>query len=167
LARKARKKAMTQMRRKEREIKEREDILHVLDTCKVIRIAMHDEEGIYILPLNFGYTYKGDEIVFYLHVALKGKKLDLLKANPKVGFEMDCEHGLIEGDDACEYSYRFASLVGEGTAQIVETPREKMKALSILMKCQTGKDFEFNEKMVSSVAVIKITTEEVTGKQRK
>ncbi|WP_243117476.1 hypothetical protein [Muricomes intestini] len=47
------------MRRKEREIKEREDILHVLDTCKVIRIAMHDEEGIYILPLNFGYTYKG------------------------------------------------------------------------------------------------------------
>ena len=128
---------------------------------------MYDEDGIYILPLNFGYTYKEDNLVFYLHAALKGKKLDLLKANPKVGFEMDCEHGLIEGDEACEYSYRFASLVGKGTAQIADAPGEKMEALSILMKCQTGKAFEFNEKMVSSVAVIKITAEEVTGKQRK
>lgn len=158
---------MTQIRRKDREMKGQEDILHVLDTCKVMRIGMYDEDGIYILPLNFGYTYQEDKLVFYVHAALEGKKLDLLNANPKVGFELDCDHELVEDKTACQYGFRYASLVGKGRAEIVEETEEKMEALSILMKCQTGKHFEFNEKMTSIVAVIKITAEEFSGKQRK
>ncbi|MGC4018866.1 MAG: pyridoxamine 5'-phosphate oxidase family protein [Muricomes sp.] len=155
------------MRRKDREMTGREEILHVLDTCKVIRIAMHDEDGIYILPLNYGYTYEGEEMVFYIHAALKGKKLDLLRANSKVGFEMDCGHELVEGDIACQYGFRYASIIGSGRAEIVEEPKEKVEALKILMRCQTGRDFEIDEKMASSVAIIKVVAEEYTGKQRK
>lgn len=158
---------MTQIRRKDREIKGQEDILHILDTCKVMRIGMYDEDGIYILPLNFGYTYEEDKMIFYFHAALEGKKLDLLKANPKVGFELDCDHELVGGQIACQYGFRYASLVGKGRAEIVEEVGEKIEALSILMKCQTGKVFEFDEKMASTVAVIKLTAEEFSGKQRK
>lgn len=157
---------MPRMRRRDREIETREEMIYVLDTCKVMRIAMHDEDGIYILPMNYGYTYEGDELILYLHAALEGKKLDLLRENPKVGFELDCDHELIEGRVACQYGYRYASIVGQGKAEIVEEPGEKMKALSVLMKCQTGKDFEFNERLVSIVSVIKITADEFSGKRR-
>lgn len=157
---------MPRMRRRDREIETREELLHVLDTCKVVHIGMYDEDGIYILPMNFGYTYEEDTLVLYIHAALEGKKLDLLQKNPNVGFEMDCDHELIEGRVACQYGFRYASIVGKGTAEIVDEPAEKIKALSVLMKCQTGGDFEFNEKLVSIVSVIKITAEEVSGKRR-
>ena len=55
---------------------------------------------------------------------------------------------------------------GFGTAKIVEVPQEKIKALSILMKTQTSKDFEFNEKMVSIVSVIRIDCDYYTAKHR-
>lgn len=157
---------MPRMRRRDREIETKEEMLYVLDTCKVLHAAMHDEDGIYILPMNFGYTYEGEELVFYLHAALEGKKLDLLKKNPEVGFELDCDHELIEGKVACQYGYRYASIVGKGKAQIVEDPQEKIKAMEVLMKCQTGKDFAFNERLVTIVSVIKITASEFSGKRR-
>ncbi len=55
---------------------------------------------------------------------------------------------------------------GFGTAKIVEVPQEKIKALSVLMKTQTGKDFEFNEKLVSIVSVIRIDCDYYTAKHR-
>ena len=51
---------MREMRRSDRMITDREEIVDVLDSCKVFRMAVHDEEGMYIVPLNFGYTYEED-----------------------------------------------------------------------------------------------------------
>ena len=62
----------------------------------------------------------------------------------------------ISGKVACQYGCSYYSFDGFGTAKIVEVPQEKIKALSVLMKTQTGKDFEFNEKLVSIVSVIRI-----------
>lgn len=157
---------MPRMRRRDREIETREEMQHVLDTCKVVHIGMHDEDDIYILPMNFGYTYEEGKLVMYVHAALEGKKLELISNNPKVGFEMDCDHELVEGRIACQYGFRYASLVGKGIAEIIEDPQEKIKALTVLMKCQTGKEFQFNERLVSIVSVVKITVESVSGKRR-
>ena len=66
------------MRRKEREVKERAAIEEILRACKVCRLAMNGEDGVpYIVPLNFGYTWSGEQPVFYLHSAQSGRKLDL------------------------------------------------------------------------------------------
>ena len=65
-------------------------------------------------------------------------------------------------ENGCSY-YSFD---GFGTAKIVEVPQEKIKALSVLMKTQTGKDFEFNEKLVSIVSVIRIDCDYYTAKHR-
>ena len=89
-----------------------------------------------------------------------------MRANPKVFFEMDCDIVPFEGDVACKYGITYSSIMGRGIAQIVDEPEEKMKALSVLMKTQTGKDFEFNEKLVSVVAVIRIDVSEFTAKCR-
>ena len=155
------------MLRRDREITDMNEMLEVLDSCEVIRIGMFDEDGgIYVLPMNFGYTYEEGVLTFYLHAALDGKKIDLLRKCGRVGFELDCGHQLVEGKLPCQYGYRYASIIGSGEAQIVEDPKEKTEAMVVLMKCMTGKDFEFNERLVSIVSVIKITAESFCGKKR-
>jgi Predicted flavin-nucleotide-binding protein len=154
------------MRRRDREIESTNELLAVIDACQVMRIGMYDEDGVYILPMNFGYTFEDDKLTFYIHGALEGKKLDLIKQNHKVGFELDCDHKLIEGKVACQYGFHYSSIVGKGIAKVITDPQEKIKGMSILMKSMTGKDFEFNEKLVSIVSVIKITATEFTGKRR-
>ena len=154
------------MRRRDREIESTEELLAVLDACQVMRIGMTDEDGVYVLPMNFGYQYEDGELTFYMHGALEGKKLDLIRRNPKVGFELDCDHKLIEGKVACQYGFHYASIVGKGIAKIITEPQEKIKGMTVLMKSITGKDFEFNEKLVSIVSVIKITATQFSGKRR-
>ena len=89
-----------------------------------------------------------------------------MRANPKVFFELDCDIQPFEGDIACRYGITYASVMGKGIAEIVEDVEEKKKALSVLMKTQTGKDFEFEDKMVAFVSVIRIDVAEFTAKHR-
>ena len=106
------------------------------------------------------------KLVVYLHSALLGKKLDMIRANPNVFFEMDCDLTPFEGEKPCQYGLSYSSVMGRGCATIVEDVEEKMQALTILMKTQTGKDFTFNERLVSIVAVIRIDVAEYTAKHR-
>ena len=116
--------------------------------------------------MNYGYTMEDEKLTLYLHSAVKGKKLDMIQANSKVFFEIDCDRMPFEGRVACQYGMVYSSIMGRGTATIVEDPEEKMQAMSILMKTQTGKDFTFNERLVSIVTVIRIDVQEYTAKHR-
>ena len=124
------------MRRKDREVTNLEDQLAVLDECKVCRIALRDEQGLYIVPLNFGYQYENGCLTLYFHSAKSGRKINALEKNSAVAFEMDCGHRLMEADEPCRYSYSFASVIGNGTASLVWDGEEKKRALSLLMKHQ-------------------------------
>ena len=103
---------------------------------------------------------------FYLHGALRGKKLDMIRANNRVFVELDCNRVPFEGDKPCQYGLGYSSVMGRGTATVVDDVEEKMKALTVLMKTQTGKDFTFNEQLVSIVSVIRIDVAEFTAKHR-
>ena len=105
-------------------------------------------------------------LILYLHSAVRGKKLDMIRANPRVFFEMDCDLVPFEGEKPCQYGLAYSSVMGRGTAVIVEDVEEKMKAMSLLMKTQTQKDFSFNEQLVSIVSVIRIDVAEYTAKHR-
>lgn len=89
-----------------------------------------------------------------------------IEKNPKVCFEMECDVVPFEGKVACQYGNSYSCVVGKGKAVIVEDVNEKMQALSILMKCQTGGDFTFNEELVSIVNVIRIDVSEFSAKRR-
>ncbi|MGE5627889.1 MAG: pyridoxamine 5'-phosphate oxidase family protein [Solirubrobacterales bacterium] len=155
------------MRRKDREITDMAEMLKVLDKCKVCRVGMKDKDGLYIVPLNFGYSFENNELVLYFHSAKEGRKISAIMENNSVCFEMDCEHSLITADTACGYGYSFKSIIGNGKAEFIEEAEEKKRALSILMKHQTGMDFTFDDKMAGSVAVFKITSNSFTGKDHK
>lgn len=157
---------MNGMTRREREVTDINKILEILDKAKVLHLGLVDGDEAYVVPMNYGYTYENDKLTLYLHGARRGRKLDLIRQNPKVFFEMDCDIVPFEGEVACKYGITYSSIMGRGLAEIVEDPEEKMKALTCLMKTQTGKDFEFNEKLVSVVAVIRINVSEFTAKCR-
>ena len=80
--------------------------------------------------------------------------------------EIDTDVVPFEGITPCHYGNGYSSIMGEGVAELVEDAEGKKEALSILMKTQTGKDFEFNDRMVSVVTVIRIHVTEFTAKKR-
>lgn len=155
------------MRRVNREITSKDEILAIIDQCKVCRIAMIDNERPYIVPLNFGYTYNEGMIELYVHSALKGRKIDILQKDQIVCVEMDCEHELVESEVPCQNGYLYASVIGEGKITFIEEIEEKKAALNELMKHIVGKTFGFEDGAVGSVAVYKLTLTKVSAKARR
>lgn len=172
---------MREMRRKDRLITDTENIREIISSCKVFRMAVQDEDGLYIVPLNFGYLYDGEELKLYFHSAKEGRKVDALAANPNVAVEMDTDHYLVEGEAACDYSYCYSSLVGSGTARLITLAEEKVQALDLLMRHQTErntenrrkfdkseeKQFSYTEAALNAVAVYEIRLTGFTCKARR
>ena len=157
---------MQGMTKRERQITDPDQIRHILDTGKVLHLGLAVDNEPYVVPMNYGYTMENGRLVLYLHSALVGKKLDMMRTNPRVFFEIDCDLMPFEGRVPCQYGLVYSSLMGRGTAQIVEDVEEKKRAMTVLMKTQTGKDFRFEDRLVSIVAVIRIDVEEYTAKHR-
>ena len=108
------------MRRKDREITDYNKMLEILHQCDCCRLGFIDDIGTYIVPLNFGYEELNANLVLYFHGAREGKKLDLIKTQNQVGFEMDRKHELIEGNIPCAYSFKYQSIIGKGKIEILE-----------------------------------------------
>ena len=72
------------MRRKDREVTDRTLISGMLDIAEILHIAINSTLFPYIVPVNFGFEWQGDELVFYFHSAKEGRKLDLLRADPHI-----------------------------------------------------------------------------------
>ena len=81
---------MIEMRRKDRQVTDGAAIDAIIRGCDCLRLAFPVGDGApYILPLNFGFVREGEKRVFYFHSAKKGRKLDLARERPLVGFELD------------------------------------------------------------------------------
>ena len=157
---------MQGMTKRERQITDENQITQILDSGKVLHLGLAVDNEPYVVPMNYGYTKENGRLVIYLHSALRGKKLDMIRKNPRVFFEIDWDLRPFEGTKPCQYGLAYSCVMGRGTAKIVEDVEEKKRAMSILMKTQTGKDFSFNEELVSIVAAIRIDVEEHTAKHR-
>ena len=157
---------MQGMTKRERQITDEAQIQQILDKGKVLHLGLAVNDEPYVVPMNYGYTRENGKLVVYLHSAVRGKKLDMIAANPKVFFEIDCDMIPFEGILPCQYGVSYSSVMGKGRARLVEDVEEKKKAMSILMKTQTGKDFTFEDRLVSIVTAICIDVEEYTAKHR-
>ena len=157
---------MKGMTKRERQVTDPQQIQEILDKAKVMHLGLCENNEPYVVPMNYGYTMEDGKLVMYLHSAVRGKKLDMIQAKPKVFFAIDCDRMPFEGEKPCQYGLVYSSVMGKGIARIVEDVEEKKQAMSVLMKTQTGKDFTFDERLVSIVAVIRIDVEEYTAKHR-
>ena len=158
---------MKGMTKRERQVTDEKQILQILDTAKVLHLGLAVNNEPYVVPMNYGYTMENGHLTVYMHSALKGKKLDMIRENSNVFFEIDCDlEPFGEGDIPCQYGMVYSSVMGKGKAIIVEDVEEKIHAMKVLMKTQTEKDFEFNDRLVSIVSVIRIDVTEYTAKHR-
>lgn len=156
----------TGITRREREVTDPAQILDILNRAKIAHIGLVDGDEPYVVPMNYGFTMEEGKLTLYLHGAKKGRKLDVIRANPKVFFSLECDVQPFEGDIACRYGTAYASVMGSGIAHILEDSSAKQEGLSIIMKTQTGQDFAFDEKMASIVSVIRIDIADYTAKCR-
>ena len=157
---------MDGMTKRELQITDKNRILEILDTARVLHLGLCAGDEPYVVPMNYGYTEEDGRLVLYLHSAVRGKKLDMIRQNPKVFFELCCELVPFAGKVPCQYGLSYSSLMGRGTATVVEDVEEKKRAMTLLMKTQTGKDFAFEDRLVSIVAVIRVDVSQYTAKHR-
>ena len=157
---------MQGMTKRELQVTDPHQIRDILNKAKVLHLGLCVDNEPYVVPMNYGYIMEGGNLVLYLHSAVQGKKLDMIRSNPRVFFELDCDRMPFEGEKPCQYGLVYSSIMGRGTARIVEDAEEKMHAMTMLMKTQTGKDFAFNDRLVSIVSVIRIDVTEYTAKHR-
>lgn len=155
------------MRRNDREITDKTIIEQFIAKEQIIRIAFYDNGDLYIVPLNYGYTYENEKYVFYFHGAKAGRKYELSKASPNVGFEIDGAYELLEADAACDYSAKFQSVIGTGRLSIIEDDEEKIKGLNALMNHISGKaKWDYSKEMVDAVAVYRLEAEKLSCKAK-
>lgn len=178
------------MRRKDREVLGDENIAKIIEQCTTCHVAMTDDAEAnipYVIPLSFGYSLEDGILELYFHCAHVGKKLDCIRKNPNVAFSMCVENRIEIHEEAyCKSGRFYASVVGQGKAEIVEDVTEKCRGLSLLMERQvTGAPqhpsfaqhpssaqssaphkFEFTPEQAATVTVFKITSTNFTGKAK-
>lgn len=149
------------MRRQEREISDRETMEQVLRRGSVLYLAMCDGDRPYVLPLSYGY----DGRALYIHCGLEGRKLDVLRRNPQVCFVVDPERELTTGEVSCSWSFRYRSVIGEGTVAIVEDEAERAAGLDVLMRQHGGAGGDYVAASLALTLVLRVDITSLSGKQ--
>jgi len=138
-------------------------IVGIIAKAKVCRLGLVDGNQPYVVPLSFGYH----EMALYFHTGKKGRKMEILKKNNRVCFEMETDLEILPADNPCKWNMGYKSVVGYGRAVILEDPTEKQKALDVIVKHYGGTPMEYDEKRVNGLAVIKLEIDGMTGKESK
>jgi len=157
---------MSSLRRKDREIIHKEEILEILNQADVSHLGLTDGTRPYVVALSYGYE---DGVVprLWFHGAMKGRKTDLILNNPEAFFLIDTDHQLVPGPQACDYTMLFRSVSGSGRIRLVTEDSEKIYGLNIIMKHYTGRnDFEYAPEMLRTTSVMCLEIREMTGKKK-
>ncbi|MDO9055373.1 MAG: pyridoxamine 5'-phosphate oxidase family protein [Sulfuricurvum sp.] len=145
-----------------------EQIEALFKRAEVGRIATLNKDGYpYVLPMHFVYA----DSKIYVHGLPKGQKIDNIKSNPKVCFEIDEMISLLyDGiEEACDVNTEFNSIIVQGNAIIVEEFSEKREALSKIVEKFTPHlmEKELPDAMINGTAVIRIDIVECIGRYYK
>lgn len=142
------------------------EIRSIIECCEALHLGLSDGNMPYVVPLNFGFEETRTGYVFYFHGAMEGKKLDLIRKNPRGFICLDTNHELITGESAEHYSYRYASVMAEATAEILEDREEKRHGLACIFAHYSHEPFSVSEKLLDATAVVRLTAGELTAKRR-
>lgn len=149
------------MRRKEKQITDRSEIDGILMKATVCRIAFSDGYEPYIVPVCFGHK----ENALYFHCAAEGRKLDILRKNSRVCFEVDADCEPVKSIQSCDWGMSYRSVIGFGKAVLLNDIPEKTAALDIIMEHYGGEAGRYSDRVIAKTVVVKILIESITGKQ--
>jgi len=149
---------------KNKEVKEIERILEIARRCEVCNVAMSEPGGQpYVIPMNFGVS--GGNI--YLHSAPAGKKIDLLKQNPKVCISFSTDHVLRWQSEemACSYGMKYRSALAYGIVEFISDYDRKIDALNVIMNQYVKREFSYSKPSVENVCIMKVVVEMWEGRE--
>jgi len=148
------------MGKKERTIHDPKELESIINRAQVCRLALSYEDRPYLVPLNFGYQ----DNRLYFHTGKTGKKIDILRKNPRVCFQMDVDLDVLSSENPCKWNMRYRSVIGYGKAAFIEDPVEKRRALDVIVNHYSGQSGTYPDKLVDRLAIIEICIERMTGK---
>ncbi|MHA1488479.1 MAG: pyridoxamine 5'-phosphate oxidase family protein [Promethearchaeota archaeon] len=151
------------MRRKDKKIKDKKEIESIIKKALFCRIAVVNNDIPYIIPVNFGYK----DNFLYFHSAPVSKKIDILKINNNICFEIDLDVKLKkESKVPCSWTMKYYSVIGFGNAFFIENIEEKKEALNIIVNHYLpGNSFDYSEELFNKVVIIKVKISQLTGKK--
>ena len=156
------------MRRSDREITDKSEIISIINKCQVCRIAFSDNNMPYVVPINYGHEYVNGKLTLYFHGANEGRKHEIIARNPVACFVIDCSHKLIEAEEAAQYTMEFESVIGSGKISYITDKDEKIHACKLIMKQYVkDKEFSWSDSVLDSVTLFKLDVMEYTGKRLK
>ncbi len=153
------------MRRANKEIHTRDVVIDLLNTCHVGRLGTIGRDGYpMVKPLNFAYQ----DNRIYFHTAREGEKIEDLKRDNRVCFEVDLPIALVKSKGSpCRAEYLYRSVIIKGRAHIVEQESERLEGLTLLMqKYQPEGGYgDVPPEKLGITGVVRIDIEEMIGKE--
>lgn len=157
---------MRGIRRKEKEIENKDEMISIIESVQYITVAMSLNNEPYLVTLSHGYDRKKNCI--YFHCAQEGKKVDILRENNVVWGQAFVDNGYVDG--SCDHLY--ATTQFKGQVSFIEDSKEKRHALSIMidqLESDPAKVIEpqMTEKSIKSVNIGRIDIDYMSGKKAK
>ena len=153
-----------EMRRKDKIITHQAQLEQIILDAPYVVLGFHTEAQPYLLPLDFAYV---DGYV-YFHCATQGRKLELLANNKQVSLLFVNYGGLIHPENpsqACQFSTKYKSVMGQGVCEEIETPAEKEKAMRLIIAKLGIEQLPMPEAALAKTSLWKIKIQAISGKQ--
>jgi nitroimidazol reductase NimA-like FMN-containing flavoprotein (pyridoxamine 5'-phosphate oxidase superfamily) len=149
------------MRRKDREITDRAEIDAIIRSANLMHIALVNGDMPFLVPVFYAF----DGSALYFHSAQAGTKIEILKRNNNICFEISIDQGFIESDEPCDFEAKHRTVIGIGKAVFVEDETEKIKALDLIVAPFSQKRFEYPKTNLNQTSVIRIDIDSIKGKK--
>jgi len=149
------------MRRREQEITDRAELLRILAGARVCRLAMAEGERPYLVPLTFALD--GQDLV--LHSARVGRKIEALRRNPAVCFEVEEGVAVAPAATACDFGMTFRTVIGFGEVEFVEDRAERARLLALFAPRYGAPEGALPDAEVQRTCVLRVRVRELTGKR--
>lgn len=142
--------------------KDKDVIESIIKRATVCRIGLSENNMPYVVPLILGYK----DNCLYFHSAPRGRKIDTIKQNHNVCFEMDIDCELVKKtENPCTWDMKYYSVIGFGKASFIDDLEEKRRALNIIVAHYSDNPQEHIVNEINKVAIIKVTIDSMTWKK--
>ncbi|MCX6334532.1 MAG: pyridoxamine 5'-phosphate oxidase family protein [Bacteroidia bacterium] len=150
------------MRRQDKEITDNRIIQEILEKSAICRLGLVDKDEAYIVPTNYAY----ENGLIYIHSAPAGRKIDLIKRNNRITFEIEYSCEIIRSEIPCNWTTVYRSVMGKGTIFLENDPESKKRGLDLIMlKYGAAMELNYDESLLSRMIILKLRIDSITGKQ--
>lgn len=148
------------MRREDKQINDRGELEQIMERAVVCRIAYVRDGAPHIVPVNFAYEAN----CLYFHSAVEGHKIDSLRKDNRVCFEMETDVELLAANAPCKWTTKYRSVIGHGRVSFIEETEAKRKALDIVTR-RYGCGQNYSAASLDKVILVKIEIDSLAGKK--